>query len=103
MKSKFKSSAGQSRSLFAILVTVPLLGTLVSVTADAQGLPVETGSHFPVALWAIGAAVLGLVLVYGITKNRRRTNSDAQLTERATKNLYAKEDQAEHPNRPRKP
>jgi hypothetical protein len=37
-----------------------LLGTLVSVPAHAQGLPVETGSHFPVALWALGAAVLGL-------------------------------------------
>lgn len=103
MKSKSKRSAGQSSSLSAILVTAALLGTLVSVTADAQGLPVETGSHFPVALWAIGAAVLGLVLVYGIAKNRRRTKSDAQLTDRATKNLYAKEDQAEHPSRPRKP
>jgi hypothetical protein len=43
------------------------------------------------------------VLVYGIAKNRRRTKSDAQLTERAAKNLYAKEDQAEHPNHPRDP
>jgi hypothetical protein len=103
MRSKYKSSAGQPSSLSAILVAVALLGTLVSVTADAQGLPVNTGSHFPVALWAVGAAVLGLALVYGITKNRRRTKSDAQLTERATKNLYAKEDQAEHPDRPRKP
>jgi hypothetical protein len=103
MKSKYKSSAGQPSSLPAIFVAVAFLGTLVSVTADAQGLPVDTGSHFPVALWAIGAAVLGLVLVYGIAKNRRRTKSDAQLTERATKNLYAKEDQAEHPNHPRDP
>jgi len=77
-----------------------LLGTLVSVPAHAQGLPVETGSHFPVALWALGAAVLGLVLAYGIAKNRRRTRSEAELTDRATKNLYAREDQAEHPDRP---
>jgi hypothetical protein len=29
--------------------------------AVAQGLPVETGSHLPVALWLGGAIVLGIV------------------------------------------
>jgi hypothetical protein len=103
MKSKYKSSAGQPSSLPAIFVAVAFLGTLVVGHGRRSGLPVDTGSHFPVALWAIGAAVLGLVLVYGLRKYRRRTKSDAQLTERATKNLYAKEDQAEHPNHPRDP
>jgi len=80
-----------------------VLGALVSVTAHAQGLPVDTGSPFPVALWMLGAAVLGLVLAYGIARNRRRTRSEAELTDRATKNLYAREDQAEHPDRRRNP
>ena len=39
----------------------------------AQGLPVETASRLPVALWFIGAVILGLALAYGIMRNRRRT------------------------------
>ena len=58
---------------------------------SAQGLPVETGSHLPVALWFIGAGILGLVLAYGIMRNRTRTRVDKQRTEQATKDLYAKE------------
>ena len=58
---------------------------------SAQGLPVETGSHLPVALWFIGAGILGLVLAYGIMRNRTRTRADKQRTEQATKDLYAKE------------
>ena len=57
----------------------------------AQGLPTETGSHLPVALWFIGAAVLGLVLAYGIMRNRSRTRAEKHITEQATKNAYAQE------------
>ena len=57
----------------------------------AQGLPVETGSHLPVALWFIGAAVLGLVIAYGIMRNRTRTRAEKHITEQATKNNYAEE------------
>lgn len=63
----------------------------------AQGLPVETGSHLPVALWFIGAGILGLALAYGIMRNRSRTRAEKQITEQATKNLYADEER-----RPRK-
>ncbi|NOJ46031.1 cytochrome c-type biogenesis protein CcmH [Bradyrhizobium sp. WSM 1744] len=45
----------------------------------------------PVALWFIGAAVLGLALAYGIMRNRRRTRAEKQITEEATKDLYARE------------
>jgi hypothetical protein len=58
----------------------------------AQGLPVETGSHLPIWLWFIGAAVLGLALAYGIMRNRSRSRTQKQVSEEATKNLYAKED-----------
>ena len=34
--------------------------------AVAQGLPVETGSHLPVALWLGGAVVLGIAIAYEI-------------------------------------
>jgi hypothetical protein len=60
----------------------------------AQGLPVETGSHIPVALWFIGAALLGLALAYGIMRNRSRTRAEKRVTEQATKNLYAEEERA---------
>jgi hypothetical protein len=58
----------------------------------AQGLPVETGSHLPVALWFIGAVILGLALAYGITRNRRRTIAEKRVTDQATKSLYAEEE-----------
>jgi len=56
---------------------------------SAQGLPVETGSHLPVALWFVGAALLGLAIAYGIMRNRRRTRAEKQLTDEATKTNYA--------------
>jgi hypothetical protein len=58
----------------------------------AQGLPTETGSHLPVALWFVGAGVLGLVLAYGIIRNRSRTRAEKQITEQATKSRYAEEE-----------
>jgi hypothetical protein len=58
----------------------------------AQGQPVETGSHLPVALWFVGAVILGLALAYGIMRNRRRTIAEKRATEQATKSLYAEEE-----------
>jgi hypothetical protein len=74
-----------------------LILTLVGLTASpsrlaAQGLPVETGSHKAVALWFIGAVVLGLALAYGIMRNRSRTRAQKQATDEATKTLYAREE-----------
>ncbi|MBT1517283.1 hypothetical protein KIP88_43960 [Bradyrhizobium sp. SRL28] len=57
----------------------------------AQGQPVDTGSHLPVALLFIGAGVLGLVLAYGIMRNRARTRAEKQVTEQATKDAYSKQ------------
>ena len=98
---KSKSSAGARSGAVSAIVSAMLRP--LSVAANAQGLPVDTGSHIPVALWAIGTAVLGLVIAYGIAKNRRRTRAEIQLTERATKDLYAREDQAERSDRSRTP
>jgi hypothetical protein len=80
--------AGASR-LASILMLLALV--MVPDQLAAQGLPVETGSQFPVALWFIGAGVLGLAIAYGIMRNRGRTRSDKQITEQATKNNYARE------------
>jgi hypothetical protein len=46
----------------------------------------------PVALLFAGAIVLGLVIAYGITRNRSRTRSEKQITEQATKDLYVREE-----------
>lgn len=59
--------------------------------AAAQGLPVDTGSHMPVALWFIGALVLGCVLVYGIVRNSRRSRAEKQQTDQATRENYRRE------------
>ncbi|MBR1189451.1 hypothetical protein [Bradyrhizobium sp. AUGA SZCCT0160] len=58
----------------------------------AQGVPVETGSHIPVALWFVGAVVLGLAIAYGIMRNRSRTRAEKQITDQATKDNYAEEE-----------
>jgi hypothetical protein len=72
------------------LAVFPLV--LLPTDLAAQGLPVETGSQLPVALWFVGAGVLGLALAYGILRNRGRTRAEKQITEQATKNLYAEEE-----------
>ena len=76
----------------AAVIILPLLFlALFPDDLAAQGLPVETGSHIPVAIWFIGAAVLGLVLAYGIMRNRSRTRAEKHITDQATKNNYAEE------------
>ena len=72
--------------IFAILIA-PFLPTSVA----AQGLPVETGSHVPVALWFVGAIVLGCAIVYGIMRNKKRSSAEKQLTDRATNENYGRE------------
>ena len=74
------------------LVGALLILLLFPDTLAAQGLPVETGSHLPVALWFIGAGVLGLALAYAIWRNRTRSRAEKQFTDQATKDLYANED-----------
>ena len=41
---------------------------------------------------AIGGAVLAIAILYGLLRNRRRTDADRQRTEEATRNLYARSD-----------
>ena len=60
--------------------------------SGCAGAPVETGSHLPVALWFIGAVILGLALAYGIKRNRRRNIAEKRVTDQATKGLYAEEE-----------
>jgi cbb3-type cytochrome oxidase subunit 1 len=69
-----------------------LAACLLVSNARAQGVPVDTGSHVPVALWFVGVFVLGIVILYGITRNRRRSRAEKQLTEQATQDNYRRED-----------
>jgi len=64
---------------------------MIATPAAAQGLPVDTGSHLPVWLWFVGAAILGLAMAYGISRNRKRTRAEKQVTEAATRANYAKQ------------
>jgi hypothetical protein len=88
LEMSLNSSAGRTAAKLAgIFILVMLLpGELA-----AQGQPVRTASHLPVALWFIGAGVLGVVLAYGIMRNRRRTLAEKQVTEQATRDLYDRE------------
>jgi len=66
----------------------------------AQGLPVQTGSQIPVALWFAGAGILGVVLAYGILHNRRRTRAQRKMTEQTTKEVYSRTERERHRSRP---
>jgi hypothetical protein len=74
----------------AKFLALPFL--LVSEPIAAQGLPVETASPIPLAIWFAGAFVLAGVIAYGIMHNRTRTDAEKRLTEQATKDNYAAED-----------
>jgi len=45
----------------------------------------------PLWTWFLGAFLLGLVLVYGILRNRRRTTGERMLSEQATRQNYREE------------
>lgn len=79
-----------NRRAFGPAIALALIGSVLSsANLAAQGLPVQNGPMLPVALWWIGALVLGLAIAYGILRNRSRTRAEKALTEQATKNLYA--------------
>lgn len=78
---------------FRPAIFLVLIGwVLYPVDLAAQGQPVQNGPMFPLGLWVAGACVLGLVIAYGILRNRTRTRADKQVTDQGTKNLYAKEE-----------
>lgn len=70
----------------ALIVIAVILGAISD--ALAQGQPVETGSHWPIGLVFAGVVVLGVVLAYGIMRNRTRTRAEKQLTEDITAERY---------------
>jgi len=45
----------------------------------------------PLWTWFLGALLLGLALIYGIMRNRRRTPGDRILTNEATRQNYRDE------------
>lgn len=67
-----------------------LAASFVPSYALAQA-PAQNGSMVPVALWVVGACVLGAVMAYGIMHNRKRTRAQKELTEEATKENYRRE------------
>ena len=47
---------------------------------------------FPLALWVAGTCVLGVVIAYAILRNRTRSRLEKQVSNQATKDLYAREE-----------
>ena len=81
-----------SQPRYLALVLTAAWATSLSNSVLGQGQPVDTGSHLPVALWFIGTWILGLAIVYGIMRNRKRTRAERERTDQATKELYREED-----------
>jgi cytochrome c-type biogenesis protein CcmH/NrfF len=48
----------------------------------------------PLWIWVVGVAVLGIVLAYGILRNRTRSLHERAVTDEATKELYRQEDRS---------
>ena len=45
----------------------------------------------PLWTWVAGVVVLGIVLAYGISRNRTRSRQEKVITNEATKELYRQE------------
>lgn len=73
---------------FAFLIMVGTSVLSAASDAVAQGLPVDTGLHWPIGILFIGAVFLGCVLAYGIMRNRTRTRTEKRLTEEVTADRY---------------
>lgn len=69
-----------------------LLSTQTGWNVSMPAKLVSQSSQIPVAIWFVGAAVLGLVMTYGILRTRNRTRAEKQITEQATKQVYAEEE-----------
>jgi hypothetical protein len=95
MSSMLSIARTTGRAPKAKAILLALLAQVLTNDLAAQGLPTRTASHIPVALWFIGTGVLGVVMVYGILHNRKRTRAERQITEQGTKNVYAAEDRSE--------
>ena len=48
----------------------------------------------PLWIWFAGAGVLGIVMAYGILRNRTRTREERIVTNEATKELYKQENRS---------
>jgi Na+/proline symporter len=85
----------------ALLIVAPLVIALiiVSIIYDPFHMissnPENSGRGFantPVWLWVIGVGILGSVMSYGISQARRRTRTEANITQDATDELYRREE-----------
>jgi hypothetical protein len=80
------------KTLMPTVILAVIAAVFFPVDLAAQGQPVANGPMLPLALWWGGACILGVVIAYAILRNRSRTRAEKQLTEQATKNLYAEEE-----------
>jgi Na+/proline symporter len=85
----------------ALLIVAPLVVALIIVCIIYDPFhmissnPENSGRGFantPVWLWVIGVGILGSVMSYGISQARRRTRTEANITQDATDELYRREE-----------
>jgi hypothetical protein len=88
----FLSRKIAGKTLVPAVILAVIAAVFFPVNLAAQGQPVANGPMLPLALWWGGACILGVVIVYAVLRNRSRTRAEKQLTEQATKNLYAEEE-----------
>jgi uncharacterized integral membrane protein len=92
-KERNKGAAFLVGILILALVAVLLVFPPWQVATDAPQKTQHSGmAQLPLVLWVIGAGILGLTIVYGIVRSRKRTTAEQRLTERATEDLYRHEE-----------
>jgi len=80
----------------ALVIIAPLIIALVVVWFIYD--PLHTLGHDAAFsrgalwLWVIGVGILGSAIVYGILRTRQRTVPEANLTQKATRDLYRREE-----------
>lgn len=52
----------------------------------------ENFARTPIWLWVIGVGILGSVIAYGISRTRKRTSAEANVTQETTRDLYRREE-----------
>jgi predicted Na+-dependent transporter len=74
---------------FVAAITMFILVNVVCANVSlAQGQPVKSGSHWPVALIFAGVVALGIVLAYGILRNKNRSSTEKRVSEQVTAERY---------------
>jgi|SRR5215210_1885935 len=78
-----------------LVIALIIVGIIYDPFHMISSNPEKSGRGFadtPVWLWVIGVGILGSAMSYGISRARRRTRAEVNITQDATNDLYRREE-----------